>query len=109
MTDKTAIVHDTKNFNETDTQESTTPRVKFQQNYPNYFSRLTRYVLNGDIKSAIKAANELKTAAIESGAAKIPDLIVSIKNALYEGNAKKAGALLDEINSECSKYFMKRS
>lgn len=108
-TDKTVIDSGGEKFNEPNTQESIPSKAKFLQIYPNYFSRLTRYVHNGDMKSAIKTANELKTAATESGAVKIPDLIVSIKNALYEGNTKKAGALLDEINCECSRYFMKNS
>jgi len=102
-TDKTVIDPGGEKFNEPNTHESMPSKAKFLQIYPNYFSRLTRYVHNGDMKSAIK------TAATEFGAVKIPDLIVSIKNALYEGNTKKAGALLDEINCECSRYFMKNS
>ena len=95
------------NLSENELQDSVSPKVKFQRNYLNYFSRLTRYIHNDDLKNAIKVANELKDAAAESGAAKIPDLIVSIKRVLYEGNMKKASALLDEMNMESSKYFMK--
>lgn len=95
------------NFNETGMADDISPEVKFLREFPNHFSRLTRYIHNSDMKRAINTANELKALAIGAGAPKISDMIVSIKNALYEGNAKKASALLDEINFECSRYFMK--
>ncbi len=98
-----------ENFNETSSSESVPPKIRFQRDYPNYFSRLTRYVHNDDMNEAIKTANEFKNAAAEAGAPKISDLIISIKSALYEGNTKKASALLDEINIECSRHFIKTS
>jgi len=98
-----------ENFNETSSIESVPPEIRFQRDYPNFFSRLTRYVHNDDLNEAVKTANEFKNAAAEAGAPKISDLILSIKSALYEGNTKKASALLDEINVECSRHFMRTS
>lgn len=89
--------------------EKLPPKARFQRDYANFFSRLTRYVHNGDMNDGVKTANEFKAAAAEAGATGIADLVTSIKSALYEGNTRKASALLDEINIESSRYFMKTS
>ncbi|HNY11086.1 MAG TPA: hypothetical protein PKK26_05790 [Candidatus Wallbacteria bacterium] len=93
----------------TSSSENIPPKIKFQRDYPNFFSRLTRYVHNDDIDNAIKTANEFKTAADEACAPKISELIGNVKSALYERNRKKASSILDEVNLECLKHFMKTS
>ena len=80
-----------------------------EKNYQNYFYRLNRYIHGNDLENSLKVASEFNEILKKAGAVKISSFIARIKSALYQKNFKEAAFLLDEVNYECDRFFMKLS